>query len=52
MVDSIGVLSMGGDTMPCGAVESILSGFCVGMVSLPSSLIYSIIQFSYSLIIH
>lgn len=52
MVDSIGILSMGGDTMLCKALQSILSGFCVGVVSLPSDFIYSVIQFSYSLIIH
>lgn len=48
----MGILSMYGDTMPCKAVESILSGFCVGVVCLPSDFIYSVIQFSYSLIIH
>ena len=52
MVDNIGILSMGGSIMPCEAVESILSGFCVGVVCLPSQLIYSIIHFLLSLIIH
>ena len=43
---------MGGDTMPCKALQSILSGFLSGAVYLPSGLIYSVIQFLYSLIIH
>ena len=52
MVDNIGNLSMYGSTMPCKALQSILSGFLCGVVSLPSGLIYPVIQFSYSLIIH
>ena len=52
MVDSIGILSMWGGTMPCKALQSILSGFLCGVVYLPSDLVYSVIQFSYSLIIH
>ena len=43
---------MYGGTMPREAVESILSGFLCGVVYLPSGLIYSVIQFLYSLIIH
>ena len=52
MVDNIGILSVYGNTMPCKALQSILSGFLCGVVYLPSELVYSVIQFSYSLIIH
>ena len=52
MVDNIGNLSMYGNTMPCKAFRGFLSGFLCGVVSLPSELVYSVIQFSYSLIIH
>ena len=43
---------MCGDTMPYEAFRGFLSGFCAGVVCLPFGFIYSVIQFSYSLIIH
>ena len=52
MVDNIGILSMYGDTMPCKALQSILSSFLCGVVYLPFELVYSVIQFLLSLIIH
>lgn len=51
-MDSIGSLSVYGSTMPCEALRGFLSGFLCGVVSLPFGFIYSVMQFSYSLIIH